>query len=238
MERFKEQLVRQFNDWLARTAYEERKIFFEWLTNREKPLETEKVLAVGTHQAVPYGVLSGWLAYRLDGLVWLTTLEETIDPRELNKFRAWQKQLSDEAMIEIYQRLAAFSTTIGIELEWLLDEAVRLTEPELKNIREALFLHWIALWKADQVGAYINELQLFQQWQANLSEQEYRHFNEEVFKKLAAKGLIYSPPPDLWTSPQTKQQYLADIDGVMIEHSQMMRDIIKRTWKEYRGDHE
>ena len=224
-------LPQQFRAWLVRTSLKERQVFFDWLIMTHS-LDSISTKLATLQQEIPEEVLTGWLVYRLDNLAWSVKLETSINEAEYRAFRAWQQQLSIEAQERIYQSLAAFCAEIGMDLEWLLDELMRLVDPEVKTLREAVFLHWLGLWKADQVKDYIDELQLFQKWQANLSDDEYRQVNELIFSKLAQKGLVPTPPPDLWTSPETKRNYLATIDNAMTEHSQTMRNIIKTIWRE------
>jgi hypothetical protein len=119
-------------------------------------------------------------------------------PAHARGMTTWLATLSEQEMQAFTERVAQFTASLGLDLEWLLDNKVT-AYPALKQaIQEAVALYSISAWRSYNVQQDVKAFRAYQAWLAHPSR--HRALGQKLYTTLVEQGL----------APTTPELYLAD----------------------------
>ncbi|HZQ06094.1 MAG TPA: hypothetical protein VFD70_05900 [Anaerolineae bacterium] len=123
-------------------------------------------------------------------------------PARTQGMNAWLATLSDKEMRVFTDKVARFTASLGLDLEWLLDNKVN-AYPALKQaIEEAVFLYSISAWRAYNVQRDVKAFRAYQAWVENPSRN--RALEQKLYSELVQQGLAPTAP-DLYLASESER---------------------------------
>ena len=116
--------------------------------------------------------------------------------------------LAEDDLVSFVRRLYALCSSFDFDLVWLLDPETNkiIDEPSRQTMGEIVLLCCSAGWKADQVQDSIKVFVNLQKWLARPFAKQYEEFNQQLFTKLLAEGLVAAPPLELFLAPEEERE--------------------------------
>jgi hypothetical protein len=131
-------------------------------------------------------------------------------PESAELLKNWLATLDAEEAETFANQVAAFSSSMNLELSWLLDQELN-DDPNLKQtFEEAIALYCLANFRAAQVQEELRLFITYRAWRENPSGKGYKELTQELFAKLVDKGLAEPAPTNLFLAPNKRRQKHAE----------------------------
>jgi hypothetical protein len=113
-------------------------------------------------------------------------------PAHAQGMTAWLATLSDSEMQDFTEQIARFTRSLGLELEWLLNNQLH-AYPVLKQaIEEAVALYSVSAWRAYNVKEDVKAFRAYQEWLEHPSRE--RALQQKLYGELVRQGLVTTTP--------------------------------------------
>jgi hypothetical protein len=113
-------------------------------------------------------------------------------PAHAQGMMAWLATLSDKEMQSFTDQVARFAESLGLKLEWLLNNQLD-AYPSLKQaIEEAVALYSISAWRAHNVREDVKAFRAYQDWLAHPSREQA--LQQKLYSELVRQGLVTTTP--------------------------------------------
>lgn len=124
-----------------------------------------------------------------------------------SELQTWVSALSDEDLKRLTKQLVIHCQTLGMELDWLLENQLHISPLLQERMPEIMVAYLTSCHKAVPVQ---QEAQLFKTYQAFDNQPEnHREFARQLYAKLVENGLVTMSPSDLLHDDvQKRQEYI------------------------------
>lgn len=131
-------------------------------------------------------------------VAWLAQL-----PRLGKAFKAWVENLAPPEAGALADGAAGFTSSLGVELTWLMEGQTDDTPELKKGMEEAVVFFCEACWKASLVQDDAAAFLLFQSWQEN--PDRHAELTQQLYAKLVRAEAV-SMPPELSLAPEEERK--------------------------------
>jgi hypothetical protein len=123
-------------------------------------------------------------------------------PGQAQAMTAWLETLPDKEMEEFTDKVARYTASLGLDLEWLLDNKVNAYPALKQTIEQTVALYSISAWQAENVQRDVKAFRAYQAWEENPSRN--RVLGQRLYADLVREGLAPTQP-DLYLASQKER---------------------------------
>lgn len=123
-------------------------------------------------------------------------------PAQAQSVSAWLATLSDKELRQLTTRVAQHTASVGLNLEWLLDNRLDAYPAVKQAIEQTVVLYTINAWRADGVQQDVKAFRAYQAWVQD--PPQYRALGQHLYSALVKQGLV-TTSPDLYLAPEKQR---------------------------------
>jgi hypothetical protein len=127
-------------------------------------------------------------------------------PQTARAFSDWLASLPPEQLEVFFGRISEALSGWDIDLNWLVGRELARVPALQRAIEESVLSYCLAHWRATQAQDDIRTFTTFQAWQRDPYSERQKEFNQRLYSRLVAKGLLTAPDPEMLLASEDRRQ--------------------------------